>query len=58
MKNLLNFGFLTGLTIILAFLADVILAPALLTLFLRPARSRKDRRDSRPAESEEMEVPT
>jgi predicted RND superfamily exporter protein len=39
MNNLFNFGFLTGLTIILAFLADVILVPALMTLVARPARS-------------------
>ena len=35
MDNLFYFGFLTGFTIILAFLADLILAPALLTLVAR-----------------------
>jgi len=39
MHNLFYFGLLTGLTIILAFLADVILAPALLTLVATPAKS-------------------
>jgi predicted RND superfamily exporter protein len=43
MENLFNFGFLTGLTIILAFLADVILAPALLTFVASPAKSRRRR---------------
>ncbi len=32
MNNLFNFGLLTGITLLLAFLADVLLAPALLTL--------------------------
>ena len=41
MENLFYFGFLTGLTIILAFLADVILAPALITLVARPKRVRE-----------------
>jgi len=31
MNNLFNFGFLTGLTLLIAFLADVNLSPALLT---------------------------
>jgi len=55
MSNMVNFGFLTGLTIILAFLADLILAPALLTLVVRPARPRSVGHESRSAE---MEVPT
>jgi hypothetical protein len=40
MHNLFYFGLLTGLTIILAFLADLILAPALMMLVARPAKSR------------------
>jgi predicted RND superfamily exporter protein len=40
MHNLFYFGLLTGLTIILAFLADLILAPALMTLVASPAKSR------------------
>ncbi len=32
LNNLINFGLLTGMTLIVAFLADVILSPALLTL--------------------------
>jgi predicted RND superfamily exporter protein len=40
MQNLFYFGFLTGLTILLAFLADMILAPALITLVLREEESR------------------
>jgi len=39
LHNLFYFGLLTGLTIILAFLADVILAPALLALVAKPAES-------------------
>ncbi len=39
MNNLYYFGLLTGSTIILAFLADVILAPALMALVARPRRS-------------------
>jgi predicted RND superfamily exporter protein len=39
MHNLFYFGLLTGLTIILAFLADLILAPALMMLVARPAKS-------------------
>jgi predicted RND superfamily exporter protein len=35
MTNLVNFGLLTGFTIITAFLADLLLSPALLTLVLR-----------------------
>ncbi|MDY6934908.1 MAG: MMPL family transporter [Spirochaetota bacterium] len=35
MNNLFNFGLLTGLTILLAFLSDVLLAPALMTLVTR-----------------------
>ncbi|MBW2667158.1 MAG: MMPL family transporter, partial [Deltaproteobacteria bacterium] len=40
MQNLFYFGLLTGLTILLAFLCDVILAPALITLTLRHEESR------------------
>ena len=36
MNNLFYFGLLTGFTIIAAFLADLILAPALLALVIRP----------------------
>lgn len=36
MTNLFYFGLLTGITIIIAFLADVILAPALMVLIARP----------------------
>jgi predicted RND superfamily exporter protein len=39
LHNLFYFGLLTGLTIIFAFLADVILAPALLALVARSAES-------------------
>jgi len=35
MNNMINFGLLTSLTMLLAFLADVLLAPALLTLMTR-----------------------
>jgi predicted RND superfamily exporter protein len=64
MNNLFYFGLLTGLTIILAFLADVILAPALLVLVARPAKSAaRGRRGEiegieRMEEIEEMEVTT
>jgi predicted RND superfamily exporter protein len=40
MPTLFRFGLLTGSTIILAFLADVVFAPALMALVARP---RKDR---------------
>lgn len=36
MNNLFYFGLLTGFTIIAAFLADLILAPALMALVIRP----------------------
>ena len=36
MNNLFYFGLLTGFTIIVAFLADLILAPALMALVIRP----------------------
>ncbi|MFA9566505.1 MAG: aminotransferase class I/II-fold pyridoxal phosphate-dependent enzyme, partial [Acidimicrobiales bacterium] len=36
MNNLFDFGLLTGFTIIAAFLADLILAPALMVLVIRP----------------------
>jgi predicted RND superfamily exporter protein len=39
MSNLVNFGLLTGFTIITAFLADLLLSPALLTLVLRARRA-------------------
>jgi predicted RND superfamily exporter protein len=55
MENLFNFGFLTGLTIILAFLADVVLAPALMTLVARPARKRATEAEHEP---EPMEAAT
>jgi predicted RND superfamily exporter protein len=51
MNNLFYFGLLTGLTIILAFLADVILAPALMMLVARPAKLAVDGR-------QKMEVTT
>jgi len=51
MHNLFYFGLLTGLTIILAFLADIILAPALMMLVARPAKSAAHGR-------QEMEVTT
>ena len=54
MHNLFYFGLLTGLTIILAFLADVILAPALMMLVARPAKSAAHGRH----DMEEMEVTT
>jgi len=38
MHNLFNFGLLTGFTILLAFAADALLTPALVTLFARPRR--------------------
>ena len=49
MQNLFYFGFLTGLTILLAFVSDVILAPALITLAMR-------RDESRVAEPQPMET--
>jgi predicted RND superfamily exporter protein len=58
MRNLLNFGFLTGLTIILAFLADLILAPALLTLVVRPAMSRSPNPEVHSESAEKLEVLT
>jgi predicted RND superfamily exporter protein len=39
MTNLVNFGLLTGFTIISAFLADLLLSPALLALALRARRA-------------------
>jgi predicted RND superfamily exporter protein len=42
MRNLLHFGMLTGSTIILAFLADLLLAPALMTLVVRGARRKRE----------------
>jgi predicted RND superfamily exporter protein len=39
MSNLFYFGLLTGFTIIVAFLADLILAPALMMLVARPQRA-------------------
>jgi len=39
MQNLFYFGLLTGLTILLAFLCDVILAPALITLAMQRGES-------------------
>jgi predicted RND superfamily exporter protein len=38
MSNLRNFGLLTGLAILIALLADYLLAPALMTLLVRDAR--------------------
>jgi predicted RND superfamily exporter protein len=35
MENLFNFGFLTGIAIMLAFFADTILAPAIMLLMVR-----------------------
>jgi predicted RND superfamily exporter protein len=61
MTNLFYFGFLTGFTIIMAFLADVILAPALITLVARPERSaatHSEVRSKRSEGSEEMEATT
>jgi predicted RND superfamily exporter protein len=55
MSNLFYFGFLTGLTIIMAFLADVILAPALITLVARPEGTTAIHSEVR---SEEMEATT
>lgn len=37
MNNLFNFGLLTGIAILIAFLADAILSPALVTLFAKPS---------------------
>ena len=37
MHNLFNFGLLTGFAILVAFVADAVLTPALVTLFARPA---------------------
>jgi len=51
MNNLFYFGFLTGLTILLAFLCDVVLAPALITLTMR-------REESRAIEPQPMETST
>ncbi len=39
MQNLFYFGLLTGLTLIFAFLADIILAPALMAIVTKPADS-------------------
>jgi predicted RND superfamily exporter protein len=43
MRNLFYFGMLTGITILLAFLADLLLAPALMTLVARRARHKRER---------------
>ena len=48
--NLFNFGFLTGVTIINAFLADVVLAPALMALFAT-RRSGATIRQTQPMEA-------
>ncbi|MDY6790756.1 MAG: efflux RND transporter permease subunit [Thermodesulfobacteriota bacterium] len=40
MVNLIHFGFLTGLAIVLALLADYFIAPALLVVVNRPKKSR------------------
>lgn len=40
MNNLFNFGFLTGLTLIFAFLADVLIVPAILTILHKPGQKR------------------
>ena len=39
MMNLRVFGFLTGATILLAFIADVVLAPALMALVVRKTKA-------------------
>lgn len=39
MNNLIHFGFLTGLAIVLALLADYFIAPALLVVVNRPAKA-------------------
>jgi len=39
MVNLIHFGFLTGLAIILALLADYFIAPALLVVINRPGKA-------------------
>jgi len=47
MNNLIHFGFLTGLAIILALLADYFIAPALMVVVNRPKKivqSFEDRR--------------
>jgi predicted RND superfamily exporter protein len=51
MQNLFYFGLLTGLTILLAFLCDVILAPALITLAMQ-------RDESRSVEPQPLETPS
>ncbi|MBW2560598.1 MAG: hypothetical protein JRE40_07060 [Deltaproteobacteria bacterium] len=40
MNNMIQFGFLTGLAIILALLADYFIAPALMVVVNRPGRSK------------------
>ena len=43
MNNLIHFGFLTGLAIILALLADYFIAPALMVVVNKPAKATQNR---------------
>ena len=41
MNNLISFGLITGLTIIIALLGDILLAPAMMTLIYRNHESKR-----------------
>ena len=42
MNNLISFGLITGLTIIVALLGDILLAPAMMTLIYRNHESKRE----------------
>ena len=42
MNNLISFGLITGLTIIVALLGDILLAPAMMTLIYRNHKSKRE----------------
>ena len=42
MNNLISFGLITGLTIIVALLGDILLAPAMMTLIYRNYESKRE----------------
>ena len=42
MNNLISFGLITGLTIIVALLGDILLAPAMMTLIYRNHESKSE----------------
>ena len=42
MNNLISFGLITGLTIIVALLGDILLAPAMMTLIYRNHKTKRE----------------